>query len=123
MNNSNDRLSTWFTSYGAALEGNARIFALPYSGAGASAYYSWSKKTRDMDFLGVQLPGRENRFNEELITHLPTLLNNIITEIKPLINKPYVLFGLSRLVSGEQVGVGAASTVYGVTSQHGQQGE
>lgn len=95
MNNSNDRLSTWFTSYGAALEGKARIFALPYSGAGASAYYPWSKKTRDMDFLGVQLPGRENRFNEELITHLPTLLNNIITEIKPLINKPYVLFGHS----------------------------
>jgi surfactin synthase thioesterase subunit len=89
--------SPWFSSYRLPGQGQARIFAFPYSGAGSLAYYQWAGLFRDspFDFIGVQLPGRENRLRETPFTDLPSLLDDFLLAITPLLDKPFVFFGHS----------------------------
>jgi surfactin synthase thioesterase subunit len=93
INNSSD----WFTDFGQSHNKAARIFAFPYSGAGTVVYQSWVKEfaQKDISLLGVQLPGRENRYKETLMTDLRTLINQLTDEIQPLTDKPFVFFGHS----------------------------
>lgn len=92
-----DLSSPWFSTYGLPQRGQARVFAFPYSGAGASAYFQWAKhcQSHGSDFIGVQPPGRENRLREKPLTDLSTLLASLLPAITPLLNKPFVLFGHS----------------------------
>ncbi len=89
--------SPWLTTYGYSSQGGARIFAFPYSGAGTSIYSHWAKDFCDshVDFIGVQLPGRESRFGEMPISHLPLLVKELSKEIAPLTNQPFIFFGHS----------------------------
>lgn len=89
--------SPWFTTYNLPLQGNTRLFVLPYSGAGASVYFQWTKQlqTSPLDVIGVQLPGRENRLRETPVADLPSLLAELLPAIEPWLNKPFVLFGHS----------------------------
>ena len=93
----NIKPSDWFSFYGNKKQAKARIFAFPYSGAGSSIFHSWAKKMESsgIQLVGVQLPGRENRFGENLIDDLPSLLENILQEIRNLTDKPYAFFGHS----------------------------
>lgn len=88
---------SWFNTYGFPQQQQSRIFAFPYSGAGSLAYHKWAQAYRDSatDFLSVQLPGRENRFNEPPPDDLPKLVSTLAKAISPLLDKPYVFFGHS----------------------------
>lgn len=90
-------MSPWFNTYGLPQQGQARIFAFPYSGAGASVFYQWSEhcQSGDADFIGVQLPGRENRLSEKPFSDLAFLIEQLVPAIKPWLDKPFVFFGHS----------------------------
>jgi medium-chain acyl-[acyl-carrier-protein] hydrolase len=87
----------WFNTYGLPQQGQARIFAFPYSGAGALMYYKWAKLLDDraIDFVGLQLPARENRIKEPPIGDFSELLKAMVPAIIPLLDKPFVFFGHS----------------------------
>lgn len=93
----NPTLAPWFTDYRMPRHGTKRVFAFPYSGAGSLAYLAWARQWQNTgcDFLGVQLPGRESRLRETCITHIPTLVQHLVTAIRPLLDKPFVFFGHS----------------------------
>lgn len=92
-----DNASFWFSTYGLPQNGKARAFAFPCSGAGTMSYYQWAKYLdgSEMDFVGVQLPGRENRLREKPIADLPLLLESLVPAISPWLGKPFVFFGHS----------------------------
>jgi surfactin synthase thioesterase subunit len=92
-----NNISPWFTSYNQPMKNQARVFAFPYSGAGASAYHQWAGyfSQRKIDFIGIQLPSRESRLSEEPLSHLPFLIDTLASEIIPFLNKPFVFFGHS----------------------------
>ena len=73
-----------------------RLFCLPFAGGGASAYRTWTTELApQIDVCPVQLPGREERFNEPAHTDLRALASMVITQLQAYFDKPYALFGHS----------------------------
>ncbi|MEU1339855.1 thioesterase domain-containing protein [Streptomyces sp. NPDC005827] len=71
-----------------------RMFCLPYAGKGASLYRQWWEASdRRIEFVPVQLPGRENRFRERLVHNLRELVASLAADIAPHTERPYALFG------------------------------
>ncbi len=73
-----------------------RLFCLPYAGAGASIFSTW-KNLREfgIEVCPIQLPGRENRFNEPSRSNIKMLVNDICTVISEYLDKPFAIFGHS----------------------------
>ena len=59
--------SNWLTDFGQSNNRDNRVLAFPFSGAGTIIYQSWVKEfeQENISLIGVQLPGRENRYKEE----------------------------------------------------------
>lgn len=73
-----------------------RIFAFPCACAGASYFRTWQDQfDANIDFIPIQLPGRENRFAEPRIEDMTLLIPDLFEAIQPHLDKPYVFFGHS----------------------------
>lgn len=73
-----------------------RLFCLPYAGGGAAPYRHWgSVLGEDIDLVPVALPGREQRLGEPAIDRLEDMLGQLSTALRPLLDRPFVLFGYS----------------------------
>ncbi|MFI9833551.1 thioesterase II family protein [Streptomyces sp. NPDC051913] len=71
-----------------------RIFCLPYAGKGASLYRQWWEASdQRIEFVPVQLPGRENRFKDGLVHDMRELVASLAADIAPHTDRPYALFG------------------------------
>ena len=94
--------SLWITR--ANPQARFRLFCFPYAGGGASIYHAWSRSLpAEIDLCPVQLPGRENRFNEPLFTSLPLLVDALEHALVPYFDVPFAFFGhsLGALISFE----------------------
>jgi surfactin synthase thioesterase subunit len=82
-----------------------RLFCFPYAGGGATAFHSWRSflNSNGVDLCCVQLPGRETRFRERLITSMDGLVALVCDGIDPYLDLPFSLFGhsMGTLVSFE----------------------
>jgi medium-chain acyl-[acyl-carrier-protein] hydrolase len=73
-----------------------RIFCFPPSGGGPGAFKGWQKMMPPgIELILVQLPGREQRSDEPLVSEPALLVNPIFEEIKNLVDLPYLIFGHS----------------------------
>lgn len=73
-----------------------RLFCLPYAGGGASVYRLWPNcMPPGVELCRVQLPGRESRFREAPFTQMSQAIEPLLTVMKPLLDRPYALFGHS----------------------------
>ena len=73
-----------------------RLFCLPYAGGGASIYRQWSQRfPADIEIAAVQLPGREWRIQEPLISDMEELAGDTLDSIRPYLDKPFALLGTS----------------------------
>ncbi len=73
-----------------------RLFCLPYSGAGASAFRAWPDSLpTTVEVCPVQLPGRESRLGEPSFTRLLPLVEATAQALLPHLDKPFALFGHS----------------------------
>src|SRR5215467_15883288 len=73
-----------------------RLFCFPFAGGGASAYRPWADASpRHMEVCPVQLPGHEDRFQEQPLTNANAMAREVAREIGSLSEKPYALFGQS----------------------------
>jgi medium-chain acyl-[acyl-carrier-protein] hydrolase len=71
-----------------------RLFCFHYAGASASIFRSWDGVLPDeIELVAVQLPGREYRLDESLLTDMHGIAG-LVTEILPL-DKRFVFFGHS----------------------------
>ncbi|WP_239772983.1 MULTISPECIES: thioesterase domain-containing protein [Mammaliicoccus] len=71
----------------------ARLFCLPFAGIGASAYRLWPTISEKFEICPIQFPGRENRFKENGYDNIEELSNDLLNELIPYIDRPYVIFG------------------------------
>ena len=86
----------WLVSPRANPTAAVRLFCVPPSGAGSSAYRGWAENLdRRVDVRYVQLPGRENRFREPPFTALDRLVAALSTELSGLLDRPYAFYGHS----------------------------
>jgi medium-chain acyl-[acyl-carrier-protein] hydrolase len=73
-----------------------RLFCFAYSGAGASIFRTWSHELApDIDLYAIQLPGRERRLKEPLITDFRDLINQLLPALSPYLDRPFAFYGHS----------------------------
>jgi medium-chain acyl-[acyl-carrier-protein] hydrolase len=73
-----------------------RLFCFPYAGGGSATYRDWQQKMpADIEVAAVQLPGREWRIEEPLISDMKALAADALESIRPFLDKPYALLGTS----------------------------
>lgn len=73
-----------------------RLICLPAAGSGASRYRSWPAHLPDeVEVVSIQLPGRENRFNEQAIETMDRLVGLLLDELASYFVRPFALFGHS----------------------------
>lgn len=92
-----------------------RLFCFPYAGSGVSVFRSWvAALPGDVELVGCQLPGRENRIREALFTSLEPVVNELLQEMPAYLDRPFLFFGhsLGGLIAFELArrlhGMGAA---------------
>lgn len=86
----------WAMSFKPNPSARMRLFCIPYAGSGASMYRDWNASVRDdVEVIGIQLPGRENRFSEPHMTSIDTVVEQLIRVMSGYSDKPFVLFGHS----------------------------
>ncbi|MCP4194824.1 MAG: thioesterase [Planctomycetaceae bacterium] len=73
-----------------------RLFCLPPAGAGTTIFQPLQQiKVSGIDICPVQLPGRENRFQEPIPTSIERLAAQMAEELRPLTDRPYAILGYS----------------------------
>jgi surfactin synthase thioesterase subunit len=74
-----------------------RLVCFPFAGAGASAYFAWSRSLRaaPLEVRAVQPPGRENRLREAPFTELAPLVRALADACGALGDRPFSFFGHS----------------------------
>jgi len=97
----------WIKIFQPISQPTLRLFCFHPAAAGASLFRLWGKYLpSNIEVCAIQLPGRETRIKEPLITKWDDLLPPLIQALKPLIIEyPFVFFGhsLGALISFEVV--------------------
>jgi len=73
-----------------------RLICFPYAGGGASAFKDWSDDLPDdIELCIVQMPGREERLREPLLTSMSELVDVLIKELSAYNDRPFAFVGHS----------------------------
>ena len=94
----------WFVQFKPRPNASYRLFCFHHAGGSAGDYSSWHEGfDESVEIIVVQLPGRENRYEEQPIVNFSLLIRILIQEISQFSDKPFVLFGhsLGALVAFE----------------------
>lgn len=94
----------WTMAFKPNPQARMRLFCIPYAGSGASVYRDWHQSVRDdVEVVGIQLPGRENRFSEPHLRSIDEIVESLVGVIAHFSDKPFVLFGhsMGALISFE----------------------
>ncbi|NEN98357.1 MAG: acyltransferase domain-containing protein [Moorea sp. SIO3I7] len=94
----------WVTCAKPNPQAKLRLFCFPYAGAGASIFRSWLELLPpEIEVCSIQLPGRENRLEEEPFTRLSPLIQALTPVLHPYLDIPFAFFGhsLGALISFE----------------------
>jgi medium-chain acyl-[acyl-carrier-protein] hydrolase len=79
-----------------APQARVRVLCFPHAGGGATPYFRWAAALAPtVEVLAAQLPGREARYDEPLLTHLAPALDALDAAVLEYLDKPLVLFGHS----------------------------
>jgi surfactin synthase thioesterase subunit len=90
------RSSPWLRAFTARPHALARLVAIPHAGGACSVFRDWHADLPDwLDVIGVQLPGRENRFGEPPLRDIPSIVAALTPELVEIADRPLYLFGHS----------------------------
>src|SRR5690242_8679356 len=78
-----------------------RVFLIPYSGCGAGLYRRWPRRhggieggiEGDIEFVPLELPGRETRFAEPTFRTYQELATAMVPGIEAYLDVPFGFFG------------------------------
>lgn len=72
------------------------LICLPFAGGYAEYFLPWQHRLTNGALVPIQLPARSYRWQEQAITSMDELIEQLIPEIVPIITqRPYVFFGHS----------------------------
>lgn len=87
---------TWFHAMDPRPHAALRLFCFPHAGGAASAYRDWHRAVPpEVEVRAVQYPGRADRVGEPLVDDARLLADRIAEAMRPLLDRPAVLFGHS----------------------------
>ena len=83
----------WFLRPKIRPKADLRLICFPYAGGNAATYIPWQDLLpNNVELIAIQLPGRANRMFEPPITNMKCLVNELLTVISSLDDKPYLFF-------------------------------
>jgi surfactin synthase thioesterase subunit len=88
-------VSTWLQRLSPRADAAQRLFCFHHAGGSAAAFRLWPRQLPEFDVCAVQLPGRANRFVEPPMTDIGAIVDALVPELLPLLDRPCVLFGHS----------------------------
>jgi surfactin synthase thioesterase subunit len=100
--------SRWLKTFTPRPDARLRLICFHPAGAGPNFYRSWAVLlSQDIEVCVVHLPGRESRFVEDPLTDYPTAVADLYAALRPVLDRPYALFGHSM---GALLAHGVATT-------------
>ena len=89
-------MSSWFLRYDKAVNPTCRVICFHPAGGSASQFRTWTEYFSDeVSIVALQLPGREDRFNDKQIMKFSLLIPLLAKEVISYLNLPYVIIGHS----------------------------
>lgn len=86
----------WFVRFGSAPGATVRLVCFPHAGGGAAAYRSWTDLVPEwVEVIGVQYPGRQNRYREPGIDDMTVLVDGIVAAATRELTGTVAFFGHS----------------------------
>lgn len=80
-----------------AAAASLRLFCFPYAGGSSRTYTGWAPHLHAaVELVCVELPGRGIRFDEACVTDVGQLARKLRSELMPLLDRPFMLFGHSN---------------------------
>jgi medium-chain acyl-[acyl-carrier-protein] hydrolase len=98
------RVNPWFEVGRNRSAAALRLFCFPYAGGNAQIFHSWCDSVpEEVEVIGVQYPGRGGRFSEPPIARCGEMVEALIPQIEPLLDRPFAFFGhsIGALISFE----------------------
>jgi medium-chain acyl-[acyl-carrier-protein] hydrolase len=88
--------SVWLHRVKASPAAALRLYAFPFAGGGASAYFPWAAYLDPrIELWAIRFPGRETRLREKPLTSFAEALARLRSELVPHLASPYALIGHS----------------------------
>jgi medium-chain acyl-[acyl-carrier-protein] hydrolase len=88
--------SVWFPGGGLNPRARLRLFCFHHAGGGASSFRAWpGLLPTSIEVVSCHLPGHEERFREAPLLSIDELVDDIISEIRQLLDIPFAFFGHS----------------------------
>ncbi|WP_422770139.1 thioesterase II family protein [Plantactinospora sp. WMMC1484] len=88
--------SAWFLRFGAARRATLRLVCFPHAGGGASVFRQWADLVPEsIEVIGVQYPGRQNRYGEPVIDDMTVLVDEVVAAVNRELAGPVAFFGHS----------------------------
>lgn len=89
-------ISPWLIRGNSDLDATVRLFCFHSMGVGASLYTRFLMDPPEgYDIFAIQTPGRENRSGEPAKETVDALVEEIVRELTPFLDKPFVVWGHS----------------------------
>ncbi len=87
----------WFKRFGRSDDtARVRLLCFHHAGGSAAMYRHWPElMPAAVEPVGVQLPGRADRFTEPAHDRMTALVDDLIDVIKPLLERPFACYGIS----------------------------
>lgn len=88
--------SPWIRRWNEAAAARLTLICLPHAGGSATFYRPWAAlMPPEVELLGIQYPGREDRIGEPATAGMGELVSAVADAVLPLLDRPYALFGHS----------------------------
>jgi len=73
-----------------------KMICLPFAGGSKYSYYRYVRLAPEwLEVIPVDLPGRGSRLSKPLLTDIHAIVDDILVQIRPHIDSPYILYGHS----------------------------
>lgn len=91
-----ERERRWLKRFAApAPTGSTKLLCFHYAGGSAGMFRHWPALLPSVDVIGVQLPGRADRFLEERHARMEPLVEELIAVLGPSLGQPFACYGSS----------------------------
>ncbi|MBI5722135.1 MAG: thioesterase [Burkholderiales bacterium] len=88
--------SAWLMRFAQRPAPSARLVCFSYAGGGGAVYRPFALALpSSIEVLAVQLPGRENRLREPPLKSVKAIVEALLPNLAPQLDRPYAFFGHS----------------------------
>ena len=84
----------WLVVHRPNPSATVRLFGFPFAGGGAATFRPWADRLDPgIELVAIEPPGRQTRIDEAPIRDIESLLQQLVPELLPLLDKPFAVYG------------------------------